>query len=684
MQNPLLDHQSLPPFGQRKPDHVVPAVRSMLEEYQSGLDTLIQDPDRLDWTGLVECEISWAESVARTWAPVSHLNSVQDSEKLRDAYDEALQLLVAHDSRRGQNSDLYAAYRQLHESEQFSRLTAAQQRIINNELRDFHRAGVDLDDADREQHRQLGDELSRLATQFSKNVLDATNGWNLLVEDVTVLQGLPETELGLLRQLAETADKPGWLINLSHPSYVAVMTYADDAVLREKVYQAHTTRASGAGHNAGRWDNSPVIGQIMAARHSLARLLGFEDYAAYALDVRMARSPQQVMHFLEDLAARAVPAARQQFEELQQFARQHGASGTLRAWDVAYWSEKQRQASYNISDEMLRPYFSLPAVLDGLFDVAGRLFGITFEADDEVATWHPKVRYYWLLDQEGDRIAGIYMDLHARDEKRGGAWMDVCRSRSRIAGVLELPVAFLTCNFPPAVADRPALLSHYEVTTLFHEAGHCLHHTLTQIDYPQIGGIHGVEWDAVELPSQVMENWCWEKAALDSFANHYETGECLPAELFDRMLAARRFQKAMMLVRQLEFALTDMRLHLDYDPDNPADPGAVLAAVREQVAVIPVPDYYRMLNSFSHIFGGGYSAGYYSYLWAEQLSSDACERFRDEGIFNAETGAALRREILEVGGSRPALESFVAFRGRSPQADALLKSYGIADLEEST
>jgi len=351
---------------------------------------------------------------------------------------------------------------------------------------------------------------------------------------------------------------------------------------------------------------------------------------------------------------------------------------------VTYWSEMQRQASFQVSDEVLRPYFALPSVLNGLFVVAERLFGVSFQADETVPGWHPDVRYYWLLDKHGERIAGIYMDLHIRDEKRGGAWMDVCRSRSRIDGMLELPVAFLTCNFPPAVADTPALLSHYEVTTLFHEAGHCLHHTLTQIDYPQIGGIHGVEWDAVELPSQIMENWCWERPALDGFARHYQSGEALPDELFDAMVAARKFQKAMMLVRQLEFALTDMLLHQDYDPDSPADPSKVLQEVRKHVAVIPVPGYYRMLHAFSHIFGGGYSAGYYSYLWAEQLSSDAFERFRTEGIFNAETGAALRNEILEIGGSRPALDSFIAFRGRSPSAHALLSSYGIADSAEES
>ena len=682
MQNPLLDHQSLPRFGEIKPEHVVPAMQEALQEYQNGLDTLLQNRQTLDWAGLIDSEISWSERVSCSWAPVSHLNSVQDSPELRDVYDQALQMLVAHHSLRGQSRELCDAYKQLQDSEQFAELNPAQRRIIHNELRDFHRAGVDLDEADRQKHRQLVDELSRLATTFSKNVLDATNGWNHLVQDVDELKGLPETELGLLTHLAIAAGESGWLINLSHPSYIAVMTYADDASLREKVYQAYNTRASEQGPNAGKWDNSAVITDILAARHKLAGLLGFSNYAEYALDVRMAESATQVMEFLTGLAAKAKPAARQQFQSLQQFAVDNDGPDNLQAWDVVYWSEKLKQANFAVSDEILRPYFALPSVLEGLFNVVGRLFAINFELDESVAVWHPEVRYYWLLDESGERMAGIYMDLHARDEKRGGAWMDVCRSRSRIHGEQELPVAFLTCNFPPAADGKPALLSHYEVTTLFHEAGHCLHHTLTRIDYPQVGGIHGVEWDAVELPSQILENWCWEKSALDSFARHYQTGEPLPGELFDRMHAARRFQKAMMLVRQLEFALTDMHLHLDYNPRNPVDPGTVLDQVRQRVAVIPAPVYNRMLNAFSHIFGGGYSAGYYSYLWAEQLSSDAFERFKSEGIFNAETGKSLRSEILEVGGSRPALESFIAFRGRAPQAGALLSSYGIAGPEE--
>ena len=682
MQNPLLDHQSLPLFGQIKPEHVVPAMKVSLQEYQNGLNALLDSGNSLDWTGLVEREIGWSEEVSQSWAPVSHLNGVQDSEALREVYEESLQLLVAQDSERGQNRALFEAYKKLELSDEFATLSAAQQRIIKNELRDFHRAGVDLDDADRKRHRELIEQLSQLSTNFTKNVLDATRGWHRMIEDEAELKGLPETELGLLEQLAQSAGKTGWMINLSHPSYIAIMTYADNASLRQGVYEAHTTRASDQGPNAGTWDNSNVIRDVLSARHELAGLLGFENYAGYALDVRMAESPGKVMEFLETLATRAVPEARRQFAELEQYARENGGPASLNAWDVAYWSEKQRQDGYAVSDEILRPYFALPSVLEGLFIVAERLFGIRFKSDESVPVWHEDVRYFWLLSSAGERIAGIYMDLHARDEKRGGAWMDVCRSRRRTTDALQLPVAFLTCNFPPAIADKPALLSHYEVTTLFHEAGHCLHHTLTQIDYPQVGGINGVEWDAVELPSQIMENWCWEKPALDSFAKHYETGEALPEELFDAMQAARKFQKAMMLVRQLEFALTDMHLHLDYDPANPLDPTQVLNNVREQVAVVSVPDYYRMLHGFSHIFGGGYSAGYYSYLWAEQLSSDAFERFRVEGIFNTQTGAELRREILEVGGSRPALESFIAFRGRPPKADALLSSYGIGDNSE--
>jgi oligopeptidase A len=456
------------------------------------------------------------------------------------------------------------------------------------------------------------------------------------------------------------------------------MTHAADRDLRQEVYTAYVTRASDKGPTAGRWDNMPVIREMLSLRHGLARLLGFGNYVEYALSRRMADSPATVLAFLENLAARAAPAARRQFEELERFAASQGAPEPLEAWDIAYWSERYRQAELQLSDEELKPYFPLDHMLDALLHTSNRLFGVRLSLDESVATWHQDVRYYWLENDRGERFAGIYMDLFARRGKRNGAWMDVCLSRRRLDHEVQKPVAYLTCNFAPPAGGHPSLLTHHDMQTLFHEFGHCLHHLLTTIDWPQVNGINGVEWDAVELPSQLLENWCWEDEVLSSYARHYESGEPLPENLKRRLLRSHRFQKALFLMRQLEYAICDLRLHGDYDPENPADPLDVLEEVREEVAVVPMPEWNRFLNSFGHIFGGGYSAGYYSYLWAEQLAADAWGRFRTEGVLSREVGADLQREILAVGASRPAMESFVAFHGRPPELGPLLESYGIA------
>ncbi|MEJ2382922.1 MAG: M3 family metallopeptidase [Xanthomonadales bacterium] len=680
MSNPLRpsgDSPGLPEFGAIRPGHVMPALAELLEDYREGIEGLLAS-GVTGWA-LVEAEVEWADRVARAWSPVSHLNSVADDADLRDAYNAGLERLTEHANWRQQHAGIFGAYRDLRQSAGFSGLDPVQQRIVELELRDFHLAGVDLPPAEQAEYRDIVMRLSKLGAKFSENLLDATRAWTLRLDSPARLAGLPEAEMKLLAGLAKTRQQDGWLVDLSAPSFQAVMTYAEDRALRREVYEAYATRASDVGPNAGRWDNGPLIAEILDLRHRLARLLGFGNYVAYALATRMADTPRTLQAFLEELAVAARPAARAQFDRLSDFARAHGADDPLAAWDVAFWSERLRQHELNLSDEELKPFFPAPRMIEALRHLTTELFGLQLREDASVATWHPDVRYYWLVDDAGHEIAGLYMDLYARPDKRGGAWMDVCRSRRRRDAHVQRPVAYLTCNLAPPVDGRPSLMTHGEVQTLFHEYGHCLHHLLTRIDWPQVNGIHNVEWDAVELPSQLFENWAWDDALLTRFARHHRTDEPLPEALKRRLLASRHFLKALFLVRQLEYGLVDLHLHLDYDPDQPADPRSVLADTRARVAVVPVPDWSRFLNGFSHIFGGGYAAGYYSYLWAEQLAADAWGRFSAEGAFNRETGADLEREILAVGASRPALDSFVAFRGRAPDPAPLLDSYGLGD-----
>jgi len=677
--NPLCRNDSpfrLPDFEAIRPEHVLPALESLLDRYREGVERATADDGGAGWA-FVEAEVEWSDAVERAWSPVSHLKAVADNAALRKAYNAGLKKLTQHANWRQHHRGIYEVFRRLRQSEEFTRLAPAQQRIVELELRDFHLEGVDLDAKGQKRYRKLVMKLSKLATLFSENLLDATHAWSLHLPDTDRLRGLPEPELALLAENAREHKVDGWLVDLGEPSYRAIMTHADDRELRREVYTAFVTRSSDHGPNAGQWDNAPVIAEMLALRHELAQLLGFENWAGYALARRMARTPGEALDFLHELAEKARPAARRQYAELEAFARRREAELPLQAWDIAYWSEAYRQSELHLSEEELKPYFPMDRMLDALRHIAGRLFGIHLVADDSVPSWHPDVRYYWLEDGDGSRFAGLYMDLFARKGKRAGAWMDVCLSRRRIGEHLQRPVAYLTCNFAPPAGDRPSLLTHHDLQTLFHEFGHCLHHLLTEVDWPQINGISNVEWDAVELPSQLLENWCWEEELLSAFARHYQTGEALPAELKDRLLRSHHFQKALMLVRQLEYAMCDLRLHMEYDPENPRDPQEVMREVRAEVAVLPVPDWNRFLNSFSHIFGGGYSAGYYSYLWAEELSADAWERFREQGVLSRVAGEALRREILAVGASRPALDSFVAFRGRAPEPEPLLRSYGL-------
>ena len=679
MRNPLIQSKqphSLPDFPGIDPRHVIPAIDSLLADYRLGMEKWLENGDDPDWS-IVESEVAWADGLHRAWSPVSHLNSVADNEELRKAYNEGLEKLTEHETWRQQNRGIYGIYRKLKDSPDFGRLTPVQQRIIDLELRDFHLAGVDLDPSDQEIYRELVMRLSKLGSKFSENLLDATRAWTRHFEDSAPLSGLPTAELKQLEGIARAHGKEGWMVDLSAPSFQAIMTYAEDREFRKEIYTAYVTRASDQGPMGGQWDNSPLIDEILSLRHRLARLLGFDNYVQYALESRMADSPDAVLAFLTSLADRAAGAAKQQLAGLEDFARQNGADTPLAAWDIGYWSERYRQAELQLSDEQLKPYFPLTPMLEALLHTSQNLFGVRMRKDESVVTWHPDVRFYWLEDREGQCFAGLFMDLFARKDKRGGAWMDVCQSRRKGASGLQLPVAYLTCNFAPPVGDQPSLLTHNDLQTLFHEFGHCLHHLLTEIDWPQVNGINSVEWDAVELPSQLLENWCWEDEILSEYARHYQTGDPLPEDLKERLLRSRHFQKALFLVRQLEYAICDLRLHLEYDPDNPASPLDVLDEVRRQIAVIPVPDWNRFLNSFGHIFGGGYAAGYYSYLWAEQLAADAWGRFRQEGALAAGTGEALRKEILSVGASRPAMDSFIAFRGRPPEPGPLLESYGL-------
>lgn len=674
-QNPLLTLHTLPPFNDIRPEHVVPAIEKLLADDRKIVDEVVAKGD-YSWKSLVQPLDNYGEATSQAWSPVSHLNSVMNSPELRAAYQSCLGELSAYSTWFGQHQGLFNAYRALHDSDEYAKLDTAQKRAIDNTLRDFRLAGVDLADDKKKRFGEIRARLSELSNQFSNNVLDATQAWQLDVERDR-LSGLPDSALDMLKANAEAKGIDGYRITLDFPSYFPVMSYADDRALREEVYTAFVTRASDQGPNAGQYDNSVIMSEMVTLRQELAALLGFTTYADLSLATKMAASPAQVLDFLNDLADRARPQAEAEFGELQQFAQEQLGLDTLAPWDITYASEKLREQRYAISQEVLRPYFPAPKVIEGLFGVVNRLYGLTFRENKDVAVWHPDVRYFEVLEND-QPIAGFYLDLYAREGKRGGAWMDVCRTRRRCDnGSLQLPIAYLVCNFTRPVGDRPALLTHDEVTTLFHEFGHGLHHMLTQQEVSDVSGISGVAWDAVELPSQFMENFCWEREGLDLIASHVDTGEKLPQDVFDKLVAARNFQSAMVMMRQLEFSLFDFRLHNELKAPNADDIQALLDDVRLKVAVVPQARFNRFQHGFSHIFAGGYAAGYYSYKWAEVLSSDAYSAFEEAGVFDRATGQRFRQEILEKGGSEDAAILFQNFRGREPRIDALLRHSGI-------
>jgi oligopeptidase A len=678
MDNPLLSINGLPPFSAIKPEHIEPAIDFLMSQNRTRLDELLNTNTSYSWGNLLRPLEAMDDRLSRAWSPVSHLNATMNSKALRAAYNACLPKLSEYFTERGHNERLYKAYRSIKEGPEYHGLDAAQKIVIDHSLRDFHLSGVDLALEQKARFKAIMQSLSQLQSTFQENVLDATQAWKKHITDETQLAGLPDSAKSLARQTAEQEGLPGWLLTLDFPSYLAVVSYADDSDLRREVYQAYSTRASDQQPNAQEWDNSEIMERILALRYELARLLGFSDYSEYSLVTKMATSPDDVLAFLTDLADRSRPQAQRELEELQAYAKETHGHLDLAAWDVSFYAEKLRQHRYQISQEELRPYFPESKVVPGLFAVIKQLYGLDIRQIDGVEVWHPDVKVYEILETDGSFRGRFYLDLYARANKRGGAWMDGCVTRRITEQGVQPPAAYLVCNFTPSVGNAPALLTHNEVQTLFHEFGHGLHHLLTRVDYAPVSGIHGVEWDAVELPSQFMENWCWEREALDLIAGHHQTGARLPDDLYQRMQAARNFQSAMQMVRQLEFALFDFRLHHEYDPQQGGRIQELLNTVRQQVAVIIPPNFNRFAHGFSHIFAGGYAAGYYSYKWAEVLSADAFSKFEENGIFDQSIGEQFLRCVLEVGGSRDAMTNFKAFRGREPRIDSLLRHSGIA------
>lgn len=679
MTNPLLEAPTLPAFSRIKAEHVLPAMTRLIDEGRRAIDELLARGGPYTWENLIEPLEDIDDRINRAWSPVGHMNAVVNTDELREAYNACLPLLSEYATEVGQNDALYQAYQSVADSPAFASLDTAQQKIIENALRDFRLSGVALPPEQKERFKTIAQELSKLGSQFQDHVMDATQGWSRHIEDESLLAGLPDSARGMAAQAAAAKGLSGWLFTLEFPSYIAIMTYADQRDLRREFYTAYATRASDQGPNAGTWDNTEIMENLLALRHEEAQMLGFANFAELSLATKMAPGTAEVVEFLEHLAERSLPHARLDLAELREFAERELSIADPNAWDWTYASEKLRQRKYQLSEEEVRAYFPAPRTVAGMFAVVEKLYGITIRERSGVDVWHPDVRYYEIHDGTGNLRGSFFLDLYARAKKRGGAWMDECVTRRRMANRVQTPVAYLTCNFTPPTGDTPALLRHDEVQTLFHEFGHGLQHMLTRVDHLGVSGIHGVEWDAVELPSQFMENFCWEPEALALISGHFETGEPLPKTLLDKMIAARNFQSGMQMLRQLEFALFDFRIHRDYDPALGGRIYPILDEVRQKVSVVIPPAFNRFPHSFGHIFGGGYAAGYYSYKWAEVLSSDAFSLFEEKGIFDPETGRAFLENILEKGGSRKAMDLFVAFRGREPSIDALLRHSGLAE-----
>lgn len=675
--NPLLLGGELPDFAAIRPEHVQPAVQEILTGNRARMAALLADGSDCAWDGCLRQIEEMKERLERVWSPVRHLHATADNATLRKAYDACLVDLSAYWVEMKQNRALYDAYSNVARREDFQALGPARRKLVEDALRDFRLAGVALAPNRKKRFRALAERLTRLQSRFEENLMDAGQGWSLRVDDETRLSGLPESVRALARQNARGKGEDGWTLTLDQPCYRPAMEYCEDRSLREEMYEAYVTRASDRGPNAGRWDNGGIMNEIVVLRTETARLLDFPSYAHYSLERKMARSPDEVLRFLHSLAKHARPVAQWELEELRAYARKRHGVTRLEPWDVPYYSTRLFEERYSLSQEALRAYFPVPSVLEGMFEIVRRLYGIEVRPHDRpVPVWHPDVCLYTVSDERGETRGHFYLDLYARAHKRGGAWMDECTSRHRFEDRLQRPIAYLTCNFTPPLEDCPSLLTHEELVTLFHEFGHVLHHLLTLVDHAGVSGINGVPWDAVELPSQFQENWCWEKEALDLTSRHYRDAKPLPAEWIERLRAARNFQAGMQLVRQLEFALFDFRLHHESTPRGRLDIQCLLDEVRSQVAVVVPPCYNRFQNGFSHIFSGGYGAGYYGYLWAEVLAADAYSRFQKEGLFSPQAGRDFLHVFLEQGGVREPLDLFVEFRGREPDSQALLRRFG--------
>ncbi len=679
MSNPLLDFTDLPPFSEIRPEYVKPAVEQAIADCRIKIEQVLDGNSNPSWETICDPLAEVDDKLSRIWSPVSHMNSVVNSQELREAYESCLPLLSEYGTWVGQHKGLYEAYKAIKASPVFDNMTQAQKKSITDALLDFELSGIGLPANEQHRYGEISKRMSELGSQFSNNVLDATMGWTKHITKESELKGMPESAMDAARATAESKELDGWVLTLDIPSYLPVLTYCDNQELRREMYEAYVTRASDRGPMAGKWDNTEVMAEQLKLRHEISRLLGFATYSEKSLASKMAETPEQVLGFLNDLAVKVKPQGEKEVRELTEFAKKEFGVTDLNLWDIAYYSEKQKQHLFQISDEELRPYFPESKAVSGLFEVLKRVFGMTVIEKEGVDTWHDSVRFFDIFDGENTLRGSFYLDLYARENKRGGAWMDECRvRRTTTSGELQTPVAYLTCNFNKPLGDKPALFTHDEVVTLFHEFGHGIHHMLTQIDVSAVSGINGVPWDAVELPSQFLENWCWEEEALEFISGHYETGASLPTEMLEKMLAAKNFQSAIFILRQLEFGLFDFTLHTEFDPEIGPRVLETLAQVKSKVAVLPSLEWNRFSHAFSHIFAGGYSAGYYSYLWAEVLSSDAFSRFEEEGIFNQETGKSFLNNILEMGGSEEPMELFKRFRGREPKIDALLRHSGIS------
>jgi oligopeptidase A len=670
MTNPLLDTSALPRFDEISPDHVLPAIEQLISDHRKQLDTLLEQNTSPNFESLVVPIELMEHELGRVWSPVTHLQSVLGSRDWREAYNKALPLLTEHGTEISQNARLQRAYADV--SESFTADASESHRsAVDHALKDFHLAGVDLPEADKNRFKEIMQELAAIQASFEHKVQDASDAWSLQVKNADELTGVPKQAVDRAAEDAEKKQLDGWLLSLNYPTYDAIMTHAHDRKLREKMYRAWATRGSDQGDNPD-WDNSDNIENILSLRHEAANLVGFKSYADYSLATKMAGSTGEVLSFLRELSARSRAAAEQELTDLQEFAGMK-----LEPWDITFWLEKFKQAKFSVSNEELRQYFPAGTVISGLFKLAARLYDVELMEQADIAVWHDEAQYFTVKNSDGELIGGFYMDIYARSGKRNGAWIDECIGRQRLNGETALPVGYLVCNFPPRDDAGLSLLTHDDVVTLFHEFGHMLHHLLTRIDIPSISGINGVPWDAVELPSQFMENFAWSYEVLSKCSAHPDSGEPLPRELFDKLEQSRNAGAGLAMLRQLELGLFDFQLHAEYDPSDIVPPLKVLDDVRAEVSLLTHPTYNRLPHAFSHIFAGGYAAGYYSYKWAEVLAADAFSAFEEAGIFDVATARRFRSEILEVGGSRDIMDAYVAFRGRKPTIDALLRQNGI-------